>query len=303
MKVFITGGSGFVGSYFTRRFVQLGHEVTVLTRSIKNARRDDIPREVRWVEGDPRKPGRWQESVGGHDLAINLAGKSIFTPWTKKVRKSIVDSRILTTRNLVDSLGTPAAPRVLLSASAVGYYGSREDDEILDESAPAGNDFLAQVGVAWESEAKRAEGFGTRVVLCRFGIVLGRNGGALEKMVPAFKFMLGAPLGSGRQWFPWIHQEDLFGAMLFAAEQETLAGPVNCTSPNSVRNEDLTRTLAEVVHRPLFMPRVPGFVLKTVLGELGEVLLKGQRTVPAKLQSHGFRFKFPTLRGALEDLV
>jgi uncharacterized protein len=301
MKVFITGGTGFVGGYFTRRLIQLGHEVTVLTRFVK--KREDIPREVRWVEGDPRKPGRWQEGVPGHDVVINLAGKSIFTPWTKKARKSILESRVLTTRNLVESLGTPAAPRVLLSASAVGYYGSREDDEILDETTTAGDDFLAEVGVAWETEARQAERFGARVVLCRFGIIMGRNGGALEKMVPAFKFMMGAPLGSGRQWFPWIHQEDLFGAMLFAAEKEAVEGPVNCTSPNSVRNEELTRTLAEVVHRPLFMPRVPGFVLRTILGEFGDILLKGQRAVPAKLQSHGFRFKFPTLRGALEDLI
>jgi hypothetical protein len=301
MKIFITGGTGFVGSYFTRRFIQLGHHVTVLTRAV--GKHKDTPREVRWVEGDPKNPGRWQESVAGHDVVINLAGKSIFTPWTKKARKSILESRVLTTRNLVDSLSTPAAPKVLLSASAVGYYGSREDDLVLDENTPAGDDFLAEVGTAWENEALRAERFGARVVLCRFGIVMGRNGGALEKMAPAFRYMLGAPLGNGQQWFPWIHEEDLFGAMLFAAEKEALAGAANFTSPNPVRNEELTRTLAEVVHRPLFMPRVPSFVLRTILGEFGDVLLKGQRAVPAKIQSLGFRFKFPTLRGALEDLV
>jgi len=301
MKVFITGGTGFVGSTMTKRLVETGHEVSVLTRS--GAGRRGVREGISLIEGDPQKRGSWQEKVADHDVIINLAGASIFTLWTSKARRTIMDSRVLTTRNLVDALSSCKKGTVLLSASAVGYYGSYEDDRILDESAPPGDDFLAKVGRKWEAEAGRAEAFGVRVALCRFGIVMGRRGGALARMAPAFRKFMGSPLGSGKQWFPWIHEEDLFRIMLFVSGQKEISGPVNCTAPFPVTNEELTRTLAKVLRRPVLLPAVPGFVLRTLLGEFGDVLLKGQRATPAKLIGAGFEFRFPTLEAALRDLL
>jgi uncharacterized protein (TIGR01777 family) len=301
MKVFMTGGTGFVGSYMTRQFTRLGHEVIVLTRSAAKGRK--LPAGASVVKGDPKKPGSWQEKVGECDVIINLAGVSIFTPWTEKARRAIMESRVLTTRYLVDALAARQTEAVLLNGSAVGYYGGYEDDTVLDESSPPGSDFLSEVGQNWEAEARRAEAFGVRVVLCRFGIVMGKEGGALEKMVTPFRYFLGSPLGSGKQWFPWIHEEDLFRIMLFLAENKHIAGPVNCTAPNPVRNEEMTRLLAKALQRFVILPAVPGFVLKTVLGEFGDVLLKGQRAVPKRLLDEGFQFKFPTFYEAIQDLL
>ena len=301
MKIFITGGTGFVGRFMTQRFTELGHEVAVLTRSA--AKGQKLTPGVSLVQGDPNKPGLWQEKVTECDVVINLAGVSIFTFWTDNVRRAIIESRVQTTRHLVDALAARLTDTVLLNASAVGYYGGHEDDAVLDESSPAGSDFLAQVGQRWEAEARRAEEFGVRVALCRFGIVMGKGGGALDKMITPFKYFMGSALGSGRQWFPWIHQEDLFRIMLFLAENKHIAGPINCTAPHPVRNEEMTRLLARALHRFVVLPAIPGIVLKTLLGELGEVLLTGQRAIPRRLLDEGFQFKFPTFPEALRDLL
>ena len=218
-------------------------------------------------------------------------------------RQLILESRILTTRNLVDALRGAREGTVLLSTSAVGYYGGRDDDRVLDESSPPGSDFFAEVGVKWEAEAGRARDFGVRVVLPRFGIVLGKDGGALSRMIPAFNNYAGSALGSGKQWFPWIHEEDLFRTFVFASERNEVEGPVNCVAPMPVTNSELTRTLAKVLKKPLIMPAVPRFILRTILGEFADVLLKGQRAVPSRLLELGFEFRFPTLREALEDLL
>lgn len=300
MKIFLTGGTGFVGSHLTQYFAGRGHEVTVLSRSDPKGAKTP---GVEFVQGDPMSSGPWQESVARHDVVVNLAGASIFTPWTAKARRIIMDSRVLTTRNVVNALSGASGGKVLVSTSAVGYYGGRLDDEILDEDSPPGNDFLAEVGVQWEAEALRAQEFGVRVAICRFGIVMGRGGGALDKMAPAFKNFVGTSLGSGKQWFPWIHVDDLAEIMAFLLEHPDISGPVNCVAPNPVRNKEMTQILAEVLHRPLFMPSVPGFVLKTVLGEFGDVLLKGQRAIPRVLQEPGFRFRYPTFREAMIDLL
>lgn len=301
MKVLITGGTGFVGSYMTEGFTRLGHEVSVLTRSAKKGKR--LPAGATFIEGDPQKPGPWQENVAQSDLVINLAGTSIFNFWTERVCRSMIESRVFTTRNVVDALAAHPSKAVLLSASAVGYYGSRADDLILDESGPLGMDFLAELSERWESEARRAEEFGVRVALCRFGIVLGRGGGALQMMAGPFKYYLGSVLGSGKQWFPWIHEEDLFRIMLFLAENSHIKGPVNCMAPNPIRNREMTRALARALHRFVLMPPVPAFVLKILLGELGDVLIKGQRAVPKRLLDEGFEFKFPTFEEAVRDLL
>jgi uncharacterized protein len=301
MRIFVTGGTGFIGKYLGRRFSESGHEIIILTRSA-----DRVGQSLPWasiVEGDPKKPGPWQEEAAASDAVVNLAGTSIFTLWTDSARKSILDSRILTTRNLVDALGSSGKGKILFNASAVGYYGSRLDDAVLDEGSPPGNEFMSEICVKWEEEAQKAAHSGVRVALCRFGVVLGREGGALAKMTPVFRFFLGSAIGSGRQWFPWIHQEDLFGIFSFVLENHAISGPINCVAPNPVRNGEFAKILARTLGRPVILPAVPAFVLRTVLGEFGNVVLKGQRVVPKRLLNGGFSFRFPTLNQALEDLL
>jgi uncharacterized protein len=301
MRIFITGGTGFVGSYLTRRFTDFGHEVTVITRSVRSGQA--LPQGAVFLEGNPGKPGPWQKRVAEHDVIINLAGRSIFSPWTAKVRREILESRVLTTRNVVEALKAGGEGKLLLSTSAVGYYGNSTNDSVLDESSPPGDGFLAEVGKAWEEEARRGEQFGARVVRCRFGIVLGRDGGALETMVPAFRYYLASPLGSGRQWFPWIHLEDIFGIMSFVGEHPNLSGPINCTAPQPVRNREFTEVLAKALKKWVILPAVPAFLLRTLLGEFGSVLLDGQRAFPKRLLDSGYDFRFPTLEQALRDLI
>ncbi|MEM5789275.1 MAG: TIGR01777 family oxidoreductase [Syntrophobacteraceae bacterium] len=301
MRVFVTGGTGFVGKNLTRRLVNSGHEVTVITRSALQAEKT-LP----WatiVEGDPKKPGSWQDVVSASDCVVNLAGTSIFTIWTPTARRSILESRILTTRNIVKALNNSGSDKVLLNASAVGYYGGRLDDVILDERSSPGSDFMSEICVKWEDEASKAARSGVRVVLCRFGVVLGRSGGALSKMLPAFRYFLGSSIGSGRQWFPWIHEEDLVRIFFHALETCDLAGPVNCVSPNPVRNAEFGKTLAESLGRAVILPAIPAFLPRLALGEFADVLVKGQRAVPKKLLDTGFTFHFPMLRSALENLL
>jgi uncharacterized protein (TIGR01777 family) len=234
---------------------------------------------------------------------VNLAGGSIFRRWTPKQKTQIRDSRIRTTRNVVEALCRGGGTgKTLLSASGTGFYGFRGDEPVHEDGEP-GHDFLARLAADWEQEALEAGEQGVRVVPCRFGIVLGRRGGALEKMVPAFRMGLGSPLGTGKQWFPWIHERDLAEILLFLLERCDVTGPVNCTAPSPVTNREFTQALAEVLRRPAFLPAVPGFALRWTMGEFGEVLLQGQKALPAKLLDSGFSFRFPTIREALEDLT
>jgi len=302
MKVFMTGGSGFVGSTLTRHLLHLGHEVTLLSRS-PSAEKAPVS-GLRHLHGDPTAPGPWQEEVGRHDVLINLAGASIFRRWTPKAKEAIRESRLLTTRHLVAPLEGAKDPktRLLLSTSAVGYYGFCGDDERVEESSP-GTDFLAGVARDWEAEALRAEQWGIRVVLCRLGIVLGKKGGALRMMLPLYRFGLGSPLGSGEQWFSWIHQEDLARVYLFLMEEEGIQGAVNCAAPEPVRNREFSRILARILKKPAPLPYTPRFMVRMIMGEFGETLLNGQRVFPRKLLDQGFRFSFPRIREALEDLL
>lgn len=302
MKIFMTGGTGFVGTFLTRELTAKGHEVTVLTRSARGS--EELPQGAVFFVGDPRGAGSWQEEMVAHDAVINLAGTSIFTVWTAKNRQMMLDSRVLTTRNIVEGLRRGSAANItLISASAVGYYGGTTDDRILDETSPPGNDFLTEVSLKWEGEARKAEDLGVRVVITRFGIVLGQEGGALSKMLPPFKRCVGSPLGSGRQWFSWIHERDLANIMLFLLDTKGIQGAVNCTAPNPVTNKELTKTLLQILGCPEILPSVPGFVLKTLLGEFAESVLKGQRVLPRKLLDEGFEFQFPVLRDALKNLI
>jgi hypothetical protein len=301
MNIFLTGGTGFVGSFLTKKLTEKGHKVTILTRKIK--KRLAFPKGASFLEGDPRKPGSWQEEVVKNEAIINLAGESIFTLWTKRKKKEILNSRILTTRNIVEALKNRKGKEThLFSASAVGYYGFHGDEE-LAENDQAGNDFLARIASAWELEALKAKDYGVRVALCRIGMVLGKHGGALAKMVPIFKGYLGAPLGSGKQWISWIHEEDLANIILFILEHKNLEGPVNFTSPNPVRNEELTKVLGEVLQKPTFLPPIPNFTLKILLGELADVFIRGQRVIPKRLLDNGFQFKFSFIKEALKNLL
>ncbi len=301
MKIFITGGTGFVGSRLSRQLAARGHQVTVLDRTIKS--RKDFPQSVSFIEADGTKRGAWQEEAARHDTFINLAGASIFSRWTKKNRRIILESRILTTNNLVEAMSWSKHERVrLFSTSAVGYYGFHEDEELTEE-APPGHDFLASVAGDWEAGARKAGDFHARVVICRFGIVLGRKGGALQQMLPVFRSYMGSPLGSGRQWFSWIHEQDLSDIFLFLLDREEIEGPVNCVAPHPVRNAEMTKALGRVLGVPTLPFGVPGFMMKLVLGEFGDVLLKGQKAVPRRLAQLNFPFKFPTMHAALTDLL
>lgn len=300
MRVFVAGGSGFVGTTLCARLKAAGHAVTVLTRSGKEAKR--LPAGVEACLGYPAAPGPWQATATAHDALVNLAGANIFSRWNDEYKALIRASRIDTTRNLVEAVSRRKGgkPPVLVSASAVGYYGPRGDEE-LSEQSPPGGDFLAKVCQEWEAEAQAAARFGARVVCARFGIVLGGGGGALGRMLPLFKLGLGGPLGTGKQWFSWIHQADLAEALLFCLESR-MSGAVNCCAPAPVRNREFTRTLGRVLGRPAVLP-APGFAVRLALGEMGSVVLTGQRVIPRALTRAGFSFQFPEMEGALRDLL
>ena len=295
MKIFITGGTGFVGKTLAPALVRSGHAVTILTRAAK-----ELSSGISWVEGDPTQKGKWQDAVKEHEAIINLAGASIFTRWTEEAKKRIRDSRILTTRRLVESLDDGRV-KAFFSTSAIGYYGFH-GDEFLSEEASPGEDFLAILAKDWEAEAKEAEKKGCRVVNTRFGIVLGEKGGALGQMIPLFNKYLGGPLGSGKQWFSWIHIEDLVRAYLFLLEHPEIFGPVNFAAPNPVRNKELSQWLGRILGRPAILP-APGFMLRLVLGEFGSILLEGQRVIPRKLIQAGFQFRYPDIAPALRQVI
>ncbi|MBW2093739.1 MAG: TIGR01777 family oxidoreductase [Deltaproteobacteria bacterium] len=301
MRIFMTGGTGFVGTTLSTRLAAEGHEVTILSRHVSRDR--NLSPGITLIQGDPTQKGPWQDQLDGNDVFINLAGASIFRRWTQKAKTLMRESRLQTTGNLVNALARVQGREiVLLSASAVGYYGFHEN-EILGEESPHGNDYLATLAVDWEKEALRAEEYGVRVLLCRFGIVLGRHGGALGQMLPLFRKGLGSALGTGNQWFPWIHEQDLVNIFRFLVEQKGLSGPINFTAPEPVTNREFTKALGKALGKPTFLPAVPGFFLKIMKGEFGTVLLRGQRVIPKKLLHAGFRFRFPTIQDALTDLV
>ena len=298
MNIVVTGSSGFVGAHLVPFLLDKGYEITGVDRA--PAKNPIDHSAFRFIEADSTQPGDWQDAVNAADAVINLAGVSIFRRWTKQAKALIYDSRISTTRNVVSAM-PERKDAVLCSTSAVGYYGAR-GDERLDESASPGDDFLAEIAVGWEKEASAAEKKGARVVLSRFGIVLGKNGGALNSMLPAYRMFVGGPLGSGRQWFPWIHMADLVSAHLFVIENPDISGPVNFNAPNPVRNRELSKTIGKVLNRPSVF-RVPGFLLRMAAGEFGEMLLNGQRVYPKKLIDQGFEFMYPELEAAVRAAI
>lgn len=296
MRIIVTGGTGFVGPHLVSRLANDGHEVTVLIRPGEHQANSSS--NVSFLQGDPTQEGSWQDAVSRCDAVINLAGASVFTRWTDETKKIILESRISTTRNIVNAITRPIS---LFSTSAVGYYGFHGDEELI-ESSPPGNDFLASVAVEWERETLRAREKEARVVITRFGIVLGPKGGALGQMIPLFRKFLGGPIGSGRQWFSWIHIRDLTDAFIFLLAHPDLVGPFNFCSPKPVRNRDLARALGRVLHRPSYLP-APAFMIRLVLGEFGSVILKGQRVIPRRLLDAGYIFQYPEIEDALRAVV
>ncbi|MCX5881947.1 MAG: TIGR01777 family oxidoreductase [Deltaproteobacteria bacterium] len=296
MKFLITGGTGFVGSFLTQQLLQNKHEVTVIGRSSAPVVRSG---HFHAISADTTRKGSWQNALKDVDAVVNLAGMSIFQRWTPAYKQQIYDSRILTTRHVVEGMPGDQS-QTLISTSAVGYYGSRGDD-ILTEVEPCGRDFLSRVGKDWEHEAFEAEKKNVRVVVARFGVVLGRSGGALKQMLTPFKWVVGGPMGSGRQWFSWIHIADLLAGLMFMLENPKLQGPVNLCSPVPVTSGELARTLGAVLGRPAVIP-APSIALRLFLGEFAETLLASQRAIPEKLLKSGFVFRFPDLKDALTDL-
>ena len=291
MRVVVSGGTGFIGEPLVRRLVSRGHDVAVITRD---------PAKVR-----AGRPLSWKQTneAASADVIINLAGENVGGGrWTEARKRRIMESRAEATNALVEAVNSRPDPRrAFISASAIGYYGLR-GDETLDETASPGGGFLAEVVRRWEELARRAEG-AARLVILRFGVVLGRNGGAIGKMLLPFRLGVGGPLGSGQQWMSWVDREDVLRMIEWAIDHPSARGVYNVTAPNPARNRDFTRALGRALHRPAFMP-APAFALRLALGEMAdEMLLGGQRVVPARATAEGFMFEYPELNGALQHAL
>jgi uncharacterized protein (TIGR01777 family) len=295
LKVLVTGASGLIGAALLTSFASEGTQVVRLVRGVpKNAG------ELHWNPMSPVSP----TIVSGYDAVIHLAGESVMGRWSNAKKSAIRDSRVLGTRHLATALAeTDRKPRLLVCASAIGLYGNRDDD-LLGENGPAGHGFLPEVCQEWEDATRSATGAGIRTVNIRIGLVLSAKGGALAKMLTPFKIGLGGRIGSGQQWWSWIHVDDIVGAIHHVMQTDTLSGPVNLVAPNAVRNAEFTTVLASVLKRPALFP-VPEFALRLAFGKQAaeEMLLASQRVQPGKLGSSGYSFRFQDLRSALENLL
>jgi len=302
MKIVIAGGTGFLGGPLAWRLAGEGESVVVLTRNPGASRRAGLPGIAleRWDGGTP---GPWEEQIDGADAVINLAGESIAGGrWSVERKRRLRESRLSATRALVRAIGKAGRrPGVLVSASAVGYYGHVPEGDVT-ESTPPAKDFLGELSREWESEALAARDPRTRVALIRIGIVLGRDGGALGRMLLPFRLFVGGPLGSGKQYFPWVHRDDVIGAVVHLLKTPGLAGPFNIAAPDPVRMSEFCRELGRTLRRPSWAA-VPAFALRLLLGEMSAVVLAGQRVIPARLLESGYRFAHPTLRGALDNIL
>ena len=296
MNVTITGATGFIGRRLVDRLKLDAHQVTALSRKVRNL--GDAVWSATW---DPMMGPPPAENLNSRDAIVHLAGEPVAQRWTPAAKRAIRDSRVTGTRHLIEGLGAVQhRPQTLICASAIGIYGDRGDEMLTESSRPA-TGFLAETCKAWEKEAEGAAALGMRVVKLRIGVVLGR-GGALEKMLPPFKMGVGGRLASGRQWMSWIHLDDLIGLVLHALQNPAVQGVVNATAPNPVTNSDFTRALASAVHRPAIFP-VPGFVIKTLFGEMATILLDSQRVLPKAAETSGYRFQQAELGAALSDVL
>ena len=303
MRIVITGGTGFLGRPLANALVDAGHSVTILTRG---ASRVDVQarQAIRTVPWTPDgSTGTWASEFDSADAVVNLAGESIAARrWTAAQKERILESRRLATRSVVAAIARASRPpSLLLNGSAVGYYGPC-GDEVVTETTPAGNDFLAHVCEVWEKEAEAAASDRTRVVRLRTGLVLEKDGGALPQMLTPFKFGAGGPVGSGRQYWPWIHRADWVALVRWIIETPAVAGAVNASAPNPVTNADFARSLGRALHRPALMP-APGFALRLLLGEMADgLLLSGQRAVPRHAEQGGFTFRYRQVDEALNAI-
>jgi uncharacterized protein len=303
VRVAVTGATGLIGTALVRELQARGDEVTVLTRDEERAAAE-LPGAVVYGWPSPSREAAPSEAFAGRDAVVHLAGEPIAQRWTDDAKRRIRASRELGTRNLVEGLraAPEPRPRVLVSQSAIGWYGARGDEPV-DESAPAATgDFLADVVAAWEAEARAAEGLGMRVVLTRTGVVLAEAGGALEKMLPPFKLGVGGPVAGGGQYVPWIHLDDVVGVMLFCIDDERASGPINVTAPEPVTNKVLSKTLGRVLVRPAITP-VPAFAVKFLYGEMASIVTTGVRAIPKRLQELGYDYRRPELEPALRAAV
>jgi len=297
VNITITGASGLVGRRLLKNLGAAGHAVTVVSRHAGT----NVPPGVGVVAWDPMRGPAPEEAVRNANAVIHLAGEPVAQRWNEGTKRRIRESRVVGTQHLVQALAKlRTTPQPLICASAVGYYGSRGDEVLREDSAPAGG-YLAEVCTAWEKEALAAEGFGMRVVRVRIGVVLDARGGALRRMLTPFRMGVGGRLGDGKQWMSWIHLADLAAMFQFAVENP-VSGALNGVAPIPVSNADFTQTLARVIHRPAVLP-VPVIGLKLLFGEMSEILLASQRVLPAAAEAAGFKWRFPELGGALENLL
>ena len=307
MKVVIAGGTGFLGHPLSHALASDGHDVVVLTRRPEQRRSatgsgpaaaTGTARSIEWTPNG--ESGPWASTIDGADAVVNLAGESIAAKrWTAAQKQKILDTRVQATRSLVTTIrGVAVPPPLFVSGSAVGYYGPR-GDEVVTEDTPPGADFLAHVCVTWEEEACRAASGHTRVVCIRTGVVLEKDGGALPQMLPPFRFGAGGPVGSGRQYWPWIHRRDWIDLVRWAIQTPDVSGALNATAPHPVTSADFARALGRAMHRPAFIP-APAFALRLMLGEMADaLLLSGQRAVPRRAERGGFAFKYTNVDDAL----
>ncbi|WP_077624352.1 TIGR01777 family oxidoreductase [Sediminibacillus massiliensis] len=297
MKVAITGGTGFVGKHLQEQLTAGGHEVYILTRSPEKYEDTASVTHIGWLKEDT-KP---EEILPPLDAIVNLAGESLFGYWTKIKKQNILNSRIQATENVLDLIKKmDTRPQVLINGSAVGFYGTSLSEAFTEATTTPGEDFLADVAECWEAKASEAESLGVRTVFMRFGLILGEEG-ALPLMALPFKMMAGGKVGSGEQWVSWIHVKDAVGLIQYAITNDQIRGAVNATAPYPKRNKELSKALADIVHRPYWLP-VPSVLIKTALGDMSQLVLKGQCVYPTVAQSHDYSFAFPELKGALQDI-
>ncbi|KHG43135.1 MULTISPECIES: TIGR01777 family oxidoreductase [Nostocales] len=305
MKIAISGATGFVGSRLVERLHTEGHRILVLTRNPTFAQKvfpsPAFP-NLEIIAYTPSVSGTWQDAIAGCDGVVNLAGEPIAEGrWTPERKQEILNTRKLGTQKIVEAIAK-ANPRpiVLVNTSAIGYYGTSETASFNEDSA-SGNDFLAQVCQEWEQEATKVKDTNVRLVILRFGIVLG-NGGALGKMITPFKLFAGGPIGSGQQWFSWIHLDDIVGLIIQALTKPTMEGVYNATAPQPVRMNDLSTTMGNVMNRPSWLP-VPGFAIEAILGDGAKVVLEGQKVLPKRTLESGFEYQYPNLQSALTQIL
>lgn len=301
MRILITGGTGLIGTRLVEHLIDHGRAVTVVSR--QDYKPATLPAKITFAQWDAKTAQGWGHLVDGIEAVVNLAGAGLADArWTEERKKLLRESRLNAGKAVVEAIrAAEKKPKVLVHASAVGYYGPRGDEEITEESDP-GDDFLAQLCQDWEAVTRPVEEMGVRRVVIRSGMVLDVRGGALPRMLMPFRFFVGGPVGNGQQWYSWIHHYDEVNAIRFLIENGAARGPFNLTAPNPLRSRDLAKTIGKAMHRPAFFP-APAFMLKLLFGEMSMVLLEGQRVIPKRLEELGYQFKYPTAEAALEELI